>query len=64
MGGISDASLNYKVKSFENGILVGEIINVNADESILTDGHIDPRKLKPISFFSHKKELTGKAGQV
>mgnify|MGYP000560572223 FL=1 len=29
---------------------MGEIVNVNADESILTDGHIDPSKLKPITY--------------
>ena len=43
-------ALECKVKSFENGILVGEIVNVNADESILTNGKIDPQKLKPISY--------------
>lgn len=43
-------ALECKVKSFENGILVGEIVNINAEESILTDGHIDPAKLKPISY--------------
>ena len=43
-------ALACKVKSFENGILVGEIVNVNADESILTNGKIDPQKLKPISY--------------
>ena len=43
-------ALECRVKSFDNGILVGEIVNVNADESILTDGKIDPKKLKPISF--------------
>lgn len=42
--------LECRVKSFENGILLGEIVNVNADESILTDGKIDPAKLKPICF--------------
>ena len=31
-------------------IMRGEIVNVNADESILTDGRIDPAKLQPISF--------------
>ena len=41
-------ALECKVKSFEDGILVGDIVNVNADESILTDGKIDPKKLKPI----------------
>lgn len=43
-------ALECKVKSFENGIMVGEIVNVNADESILTDGKIDPKKLKPIIY--------------
>ena len=43
-------TLECKVKSFENGILVGEIVNVSADESILTDGQIDPAKLKPITY--------------
>lgn len=43
-------ALECKVKSFDNGILVGEIVNVNADESILTDGQIDPAKLKPITY--------------
>lgn len=43
-------ALECKVKSFQNGILVGEILNVNADESIITDGNIDPEKLKPITF--------------
>lgn len=43
-------ALECKVKSFDNGILVGEIVNINADESVLTDGRIDPAKLKPISY--------------
>ena len=30
--------------------LVGEIVNVCADESVLTGGKIDPAKLKPITF--------------
>lgn len=34
----------------ESELLTGEIVNVLADESILTDGHIDPRKLKPICY--------------
>lgn len=32
------------------GILTGEIVNVSADESVLTDGNIDPAKLRPITF--------------
>lgn len=43
-------SLECKVKSFDDGILIGEIVNVNADESILTDGKIDYKKLKPITY--------------
>ena len=43
-------ALECKVKSFEDGILIGEIVNVNADDSILTDGKVDPKKLKPITF--------------
>lgn len=43
-------ALECKVKSYEDEILVGEIVNVNADESILTDGAIDPKKLRPIAY--------------
>lgn len=39
--------INYDEKS---EILVGEIINVSVDESILTDNKIDPNKLEAISF--------------
>lgn len=30
--------------------VTGEIVNISADESVLTDGKIDPAKLKPITF--------------
>lgn len=43
-------ALECNVKSFENGILIGEIVNVSADERVMTDGHIDIKKLKPIAF--------------
>lgn len=43
-------ALECRMKSFQDGILIGEIINVCADESILTNGKIDPQKLKPITF--------------
>lgn len=43
-------ALECKVKSFENGILIGEIVNVTADESVITDGKIDIKKLKPIAY--------------
>lgn len=34
----------------ETMIMVGEIVNVSADEIVLTDGKIDPDKLRPIIF--------------
>ncbi len=43
-------TLECKVKSFEDEVLVGEIVNVCAEESVLTDGKIDPKKLKPIAY--------------
>ena len=49
------------------GCMVANIINVNADESVLTDGKIDPSKLKPITFdpVNHKYltlgEIVGQA---
>lgn len=42
--------IECRVKSYEDEILVGEIVNVTADESILTNGTIDPKKLKPIVY--------------
>ena len=42
--------LECRMKSFQDEILIGEIINVNAEESILTDGKIDAQKLKPITY--------------
>lgn len=43
-------ALECKVKSYEDEILIGEIVNITADEGILTDGKIDPKKLKPIAY--------------
>ena len=43
-------ALECKVKSFEDGILIGEIVNVSADDSVITNGKIDPKKLRPITF--------------
>ena len=43
-------ALECIVKSYDDGILIGEIVNVSADESVITDGKIDPAKLKPIAF--------------
>ena len=39
--------VSYDVKS---GCLVGNIINVCADENVLTDGKIDVEKLDPITY--------------
>ena len=45
-------ALECKVISYdpETCRLVGEIVNVSAEESILTNGKIDPQKLRPITF--------------
>ena len=45
-------ALECRVRSYdtETDILRGEIVNVCADESVLTDGKIDPAKLRPIVF--------------
>ena len=45
-------TLECEVLSFDEKteILTGKIINVSADESILTDGNIDPKKLRPITY--------------
>ena len=43
-------ALECRVKNFTDGILVGEIVNVSADERVVTDGKIDLKKLKPIVF--------------
>ena len=38
------------VKFNEDGVVIGEIINVCADESVLTDGNVDYKKLDAIIF--------------
>lgn len=43
-------TLECKVVSWKDGILVGEVVNQSASESILTDGKIDLSKLQPIVF--------------
>ena len=45
-------ALECKLLSYdaETCRLVGEIVNVCADERVLTDGKIDPMKLRPITF--------------
>ena len=43
-------TLECKVVNWKDGILVGEVVNMSADESILTDGKVDLAKLQPIVF--------------
>jgi len=45
-------AVECRLKSYdpETCRLVGEIVNVCADESVLTNGKIDPAKLRPITF--------------
>lgn len=46
-------ALDCKVESYdeESHILIGEIVNVNADESVLNEeGDIDPLKVRPITY--------------
>ena len=47
-------SIECLVKSYDADScrLVGEIVNVSADESVLTNGKIDPSKLRPITYDS------------
>ena len=43
-------TLECKVVSWADGILIGEVVNMSADERILTDGKVDLAKLQPIVF--------------
>ncbi|MCR5548256.1 MAG: flavin reductase [Bacteroidales bacterium] len=43
-------TLECKVVSWSGGILIGEVVNMSADECILTDGKVDLGKLQPIVF--------------
>lgn len=45
-------ALECRVKSYDPDScrLVGEIVNVSADESVLTEGRVDVRKLDPIVY--------------
>ena len=60
-------ALECKVKSYEDDILIGEIVNVTADESVVTDGKIDIQKLKPIAYdptsnsYGTRGDVVGKA---
>ena len=64
-------TLECKVRSWDTktGYLIGEIVSMQADESVLTDGKVDLGKLKPIifdpSFNAYRVvgEVVGKAFQ-
>ena len=43
-------TLECRVVSWKGGILIGEVVNMSADECILTDGKVDLEKLQPIVF--------------
>ena len=44
-------TLECRVASFEDGMLIGEVVNMSADQSILdAEGKVDLTKLKPIVF--------------
>lgn len=38
------------IKFNEDGVCIGEIVNISADERVLTDGAPDAAKLRPISY--------------
>lgn len=60
-------TLECEVKSFVDGILVGKIVHVTADDSILTDGNVDLGKMELICFdeyagvYRRVGEVVGKA---
>ncbi len=56
-------AVECKLKSYDAQTcrLVGEIVNVSADERVLTDGKVDPAKLRPITYdpMNHKYLVLG-----
>ncbi len=57
-------AMECKVKSFEDGILIGEIVNVSADESAVTDGKVDLAKFRPIAFDPFNNAYIGLGNKV
>ncbi len=57
-------AMECKVKSFTDGILIGEIVNVSADESVMTDGKVDLNKFEPITFDPFNNAYRGLGEQV
>lgn len=56
-------AVECRLKSYdpESCRMVGEIVNISADESVLTDGKIDIAKLRPIVYdgFNHNYHVIG-----
>lgn len=62
-------TLECRLKSYDESTcrLVGEIVNISADESVLTDGKVDVTKLRPITYdpMTHAYHAVGeKVGQA
>lgn len=57
-------AMECRVKSFSEGILVGEIVNVSVNESVVTDRTVDITKVKPISFDPFKNAYFGIGAKV
>lgn len=62
-------ALECKLVSYdqETEVMLGEIVNVCADESVITDGKIDPLKVRPIVYDTSMKgyySMTEKVGNA
>lgn len=59
-------TIECRLKSYdpESCRMVGEIVDVTADESILTGGNIDPQKLRPIIFDSANRDYLAIGAKV
>ena len=57
-------TLECVVESFEDGSLIGEIVNVSVDESVLTDGKIDFEKADFIAFDPVNNDYVSVKGKV
>lgn len=62
--------LECRLISYDEGgseLLIGEIVNVLADDSVMTDGKVDPSKLRPIAYDTVNRtylELGAKVGDA
>lgn len=56
-------AVECRMKSYDRNTcrMVGEIVNINVDEDILTNGKVDPLKLRPITYdsFNHAYYVLG-----